>query len=302
MSEQSAEEAYSMKCNLCPRLCGAERTETEGNGVCGMGTLPVVARAALHFDEEPVISVPGCGSGAVFFSGCSLKCVFCQNYGISHDNFGKRVTPERLSEIYKELIDQGAANINLVSATHFLPAVIESLRDKPPVPVIWNSSGYESAESIHLLEGLVDVYLPDFKYADNALALRLSGANDYFERATEAIAEMLRQTGPVTVDDDGAIMRGTIIRHLILPGQIRSSKRVLSYIRRHFKDAWVSLMAQYVPMGRACDYPDLNRPITQAEYDEVVDWMLNLGLEDGFVQELESADSKYTPAFDLTGV
>ena len=290
------------KCALCPRMCGAERTETAGNGVCGLGTDPVVARAALHFDEEPVISVPGAGSGAVFFAGCSLKCVFCQNYSLSHENFGRRVTVERLREIYRELVDQGAANINLVSASHFLPAVVESLREKPGVPVIWNSSGYERPESLRALRGLVDVYLPDFKYADRKTALKYSGAADYPDFAKEAIREMLRQTGPVELDEDGAIRRGTIIRHLILPGQTENSKRVLDYIQKHFPGAWVSLMAQYVPMGRACDFPELNRPITQAEYDEVVDYMISIGLEDGFCQELDSADSRYTPAFDLTGV
>lgn len=291
-----------MICRLCPRMCGAERTESVGGGVCGMGTLPVLARAALHFDEEPVISVPGYGSGAVFFSGCPLKCAFCQNYGISHDGFGKRVTVARLKEIYQELIDQGAANINLVSATHFLSAVLESLEDAPGVPVIWNSSGYERAESIRLLEGRVNVYLPDFKYALAEPAGKYSGAADYAEFAVPAITEMLRQTGPVELDENGAIVRGTIIRHLILPGQLENTRRVLDIIRERFDGAYVSLMAQYVPMGRACDFPEINRPITQDEYDEAVDYMLDLGLEDGFVQELEAADSKYTPPFDLTGI
>lgn len=291
-----------MKCNLCPRQCGAERTEERGDGVCGMGTLPVIARAALHFDEEPIISVPGAGSGAVFFSGCALQCVYCQNYGISQEKYGKRVTVARLKEIYSELIAQGAANINLISATHFLPAVIESLRDRLPVPVIWNSGGYERVEAIEALNGRVDVYLPDFKYADSATAQALSGAADYFEHAKAAIAAMVGQTGPVRLDDEGAIVRGTVIRHLILPGQVENSKKVLAYVKEHFPGAWVSLMAQYVPMGRAAEHPEINRPITQEEYDEVVDFMLDIGLEDGFVQELEAADSRYTPSFDLTGV
>ena len=292
-----------MICNLCPRMCGAVRTEDAGNGLCGEGTLPVIARAALHFDEEPVISVPGCGSGAIFFSGCPLKCVFCQNYRVSHEGFGKRVSVERLREIYRELEDQGARNLNLVSGTHFIPAIAESLRGKKPdIPIIWNSSGYERPESLKALDGLADVYLPDFKYADAETAKKYSGAADYFEFAKKAIAEMLRQTGPVKLDEDDAIRKGTIIRHLILPGQVENSKRVLRYIRKHFEGAWVSLMAQYVPMGRASDYPEIDRPITQEEYDEVVEYMLDLGLEDGFVQELEAADSKYTPDFDLTGV
>ncbi len=291
-----------MKCSICPRRCNAERTGDAGNGECRTGELPRLARAALHFDEEPVISVPGHGSGAVFFSGCALGCVFCQNDSISHGAFGKAVTVERLRDIYFELIDQGARNINLVSASHFAPWVVRSLTPRLPVPVIWNSSGYERVETLKMMEGHVDVYLPDFKYALSAPAKRYSGAEDYFEVALAAIGEMLRQTGPVRLDADGAILRGTLIRHLILPSQIENSKRVLSCIKENFDGAWVSLMAQYVPMGKASEYPEINRPITRQEYDEVVDHMLDLGLEDGFIQEMESADSKYTPSFDLTGV
>lgn len=290
-----------MRCTLCPRACRIERSETEGKGVCGTGLLPRIARAGLHFDEEPVISENG-GSGAVFFSGCQLKCVFCQNYEISHEAFGKTVTIERLKEIYQELIRQGARNINLVSASHYALAVVESLKEKLPVPVIWNSSGYEKVETLRMLKGKIDVYLPDFKYAETEPAKKYSLAPDYFEYAKEAISEMLSQTGPVVLDENGNIQKGVIIRHLILPGQTENSKRVLEYIARHFEGAWVSLMAQYVPMGNAEKYPEINRPITQEEYDEVVNYMLDLGLEDGFIQDLESADSKYTPAFDLTGV
>ncbi len=290
-----------MICTLCPRSCRIDRAENEGTGVCGVGFLPRIARAGLHFDEEPVISGNG-GSGAVFFSGCQLKCVFCQNYGISHEAFGKTVTVERLKEIYKELISKGARNINLVSASHYVPAVLESLKEKPPVPVIWNSSGYEKTETIRMLKGTVDVYLPDFKYALVEPAKKYSLAPDYFEYAAEAISEMLSQTGNVVLDENGNIQKGVIIRHLILPGQTENSKRVLDYIKNHFEGAWVSLMAQYVPMGNAEKHPEINRRITQDEYDEVVDYMLDLGLEDGFIQDLESADSKYTPDFDLSGV
>ena len=282
-------------------MCGIDRAQQEGKGVCGVGTLPRIARAGLHFDEEPVISSGG-GSGAVFFSGCPLKCVFCQNYQISHEAFGKTVTVDRLKEIYHELISKGARNINLVSASHYVNAVIESLSEKLPVPVIWNSSGYEKTETIRLLEGKVDVYLPDFKYALREPAQKYSLAGDYFEHASRAISEMISQTGPVVLDDNGNIQKGVIIRHLILPGQVENSKRVLDYIQAHFEGAWVSLMAQYVPMGEAKKYPEINRTITQDEYDEVVDYMLDLGLEDGFIQDMESADSKYTPDFDLTGV
>ncbi len=289
-----------MVCSLCPRKCGAERAENTGHGVCGAGVLPRIARAALHFDEEPVISGTS-GSGAVFFSGCALRCVYCQNYGISHDMFGKTVSVERLREIYKELISLGARNINLVSASHFAPAVIESLSPKPSVPVIWNTSGYESVETIKALDGYVDVYLPDFKYADSEIAYKYSAARDYFTVATRAIREMLNQVGPVVIDGDGYIKSGVIIRHLILPSQLENTYRVLDYIAENFRGAWVSLMAQYTPMGNAEAYPEINRTLTQEEYDSAVDYMMELGLDDGFVQELGAADSAYTPAFDLTG-
>jgi len=288
-------------CNLCPRKCGAERTADKGCGVCGEGTNPRIARAALHFDEEPVISANG-GSGAVFFSGCTLKCVFCQNYGISHDNFGEAVTPQRLREIYFELIAQGARNINLVSGTHFVPAIIESLKGGLPVPVVWNSSGYERVETLKALEGYVNVYLPDFKYMDGELSLRLSGAQDYPQVACAAIEEMLRQTGKAEFDANGNITKGTIIRHLVLPGQISNTKQVLRRIKWDFEDAYVSLMAQYVPMGRACDYPEINRRITSEEYDEAVEYMERMDIENGFTQQCAAAETKYTPAFDLTGV
>lgn len=291
----------SVICNLCPRKCGAERTENSGSGLCGEGLSPRIARAALHFDEEPVISGNG-GSGAVFFSGCTLKCVFCQNYNISHENFGETVSPERLREIYFELIAQGARNINLVSGTHFVPAILASLKDGLPVPVVWNSSGYERTETLKALEGYVNVYLPDFKYMDGELAKRLSGAEDYPEVACEAIGEMLRQTGKAAFDENGNITRGTIIRHLVLPGQLSNTKQVLRRIKWDFEDAYVSLMAQYVPMGRACDYPDINRRLTQEEYDEAVEYLERMGIENGFTQQCAAAETKYTPAFDLTGV
>lgn len=290
-----------MICTLCPRMCRAERTETEGGGICGVGTLPRIARAALHHDEEPVISQNG-GSGAVFFSGCQLKCVFCQNYGISTGRHGKTVSWERLREIYKELIAAGAKNINLVSGTQFVPEIIRSLSPAPGVPVIWNSGGYERVETLRALEGKVNVYLPDFKYAFAPVSEKYSGAKDYPEVAVKALDEMYRQAGEVVLDENGNIQKGMIIRHLILPGETENAKRVLEIIKNRYPRAWVSLMAQYVPMGNARNFPEINRPITQDEYDEVVDYMLDLGLEDGFIQETESADSKYTPKFDLTGV
>lgn len=287
-------------CNDCPRQCGAERGETS-RGFCRMGMDPVIARAAPHYDEEPVISGTR-GSGAVFFSGCALRCRFCQNYGISHDGFGRRISVQRLREIYGELIAQGVHNINLVNPTHFTAAILESLEGGLPVPVVWNSGGYERVETLRRLEGRVQVYLPDLKYILPDAAKRYSAAPDYFEYAGPALKEMLRQTGPVALDEDGIILRGTIVRHLILPGRAEESLRILDWIAENLPSAWVSLMAQYLPFGNVNGVDALERRLTQEEYDLVVDHLLELGLEDGFVQELSSSDEKYIPSFDLTGV
>ena len=287
-------------CHACPRDCGALRAAT-GAGFCGMGAYPVIARAAPHFDEEPIISGEK-GSGAIFFSGCSLRCRFCQNYPISHEGFGKTVTSERLREIYFELIDQGVHNINLVNPTHFVEPILESLREGLPVPVVWNTGGYERVETLRRLEGVVQVYLPDLKYARPESAGKYASAPDYFRFAAPALREMLRQTGPVALDDDGLIRRGTVVRHLILPGCADESLEILDWIAAELPGAWVSLMAQYLPFGDVTGVDALDRRLTQAEYDRVVDHLLALGLEDGFVQELSSSDEKYIPAFDLTGV
>ena len=287
-------------CNLCPRMCNAHRSDV-GEGFCGMPADPVLARAALHFDEEPVISGTQ-GSGTVFFSGCSLKCVFCQNYGISHEKFGRRISVAQLKEVYRDLIAQGANNINLVNPTHYVKAIIESLDEKPGVPVIYNSGGYERTETLRALEGKVDVYLPDLKYIDPKFSEKYSAAPDYFAHAAPALQEMLRQTGPVVIGEDGLIKKGVIVRHLILPGRAGESMRILRWIKENMPGAWVSLMAQYLPMGCANDYPPLNRRITQAEYDIVVNYMVKLGLTDGFLQELSSAEETYIPKFDLSGV
>ena len=287
----------SYVCNICPRMCGVVR----GEGFCGMGEEPVIARAAPHYDEEPVISGER-GSGAIFFSGCTLKCRFCQNAQISHGGFGKRVSVERLARIYHELADKGVHNINLVNPTHWTKQIIESLKDFRRLPVIWNTGGYERAETIRALEGKVSAYLPDLKYIDEYSGARYSGAGDYFKHAAPALKEMLRQTGPVMLDGDGMLVRGTIVRHLILPGRVEESKRILTWIRDELPGAWVSLMAQYMPMGDVAGVDELHRGVTQEEYDEVCDHMFELGLEDGFMQELESSDSKYIPIWDLTGV
>ena len=287
-------------CRLCPRKCGVLRGET-GAGVCRMGADPVIARAAPHFDEEPVISGTR-GSGAVFFSGCSLRCRFCQNYGISHEGFGRKITVEELRGVYFSLIGQGVHNINLVNPTHFAEAILASLEGGLPVPVVWNTGGYERASTLRRLAGRVQVYLPDLKYIWPDAAGRYSGAADYFAYAGPALKEMLRQTGPVELDENGLIRRGVIVRHLILPGRAEESLAILDWIAENLPGAWVSLMAQYVPMGRVQGVDALERRLTQEEYDRVVDHLLELGLEDGFVQELSSSDEKYIPPFDLTGV
>ena len=287
-------------CNLCPRRCNILRSESKA-GFCGMTTRIKIARAAPHFDEEPVISGTR-GSGTVFFSGCSLKCRFCQNYSLSHEGFGAEITPERLREIYFELIDQGCHNINLVNPTHYAEQIITSLQGGLPVPVVWNTGGYERVETIRRLEGLVQVYLPDFKYIDPVHARRYSGAADYFDFAAPAIAEMLRQTGPVQLDAAGVIRRGTITRHLILPGCAEESMAILSYIAENYPGAWVSLMAQYLPFGKVEGVDELNRRLTPEEYERVADHLSELGIEDGFIQELSSSDEKYIPRFDLTGI
>ena len=288
-------------CTLCPRQCGAARTEREGRGVCGVGTLPKIARAGLHMWEEPCISGTR-GSGAVFFSGCGLKCIFCQNEAISHGGAGEYVSIGRLAEIFRELEMQGAHNINLVTAAQFVPQVIEALNlYRPSIPIVYNSSGYETIETLRMLEGYVDIYLPDFKYIDSQMAKLLSGAADYPDVARAAIGEMLRQTGPAVYDAEGLMLRGTQIRHLVLPGLTSDSMKILSVIADEFPGAAVSLMGQYVPFGKALDMPGMNRRLKKKEYARVLAHMEAIGL-DGYRQELESASEAFVPAFDGTGV
>lgn len=289
-----------MICTLCPRRCGAERTETEGHGFCGMPAGLRVARAALHLWEEPPLSGTR-GSGTVFFSGCTLRCCYCQNREISAGGFGRAVTTGRLREIFEELIAQGAHNINLVTPTHFLPWILPALEPKLPVPVVYNCGGYESVETLRLLEGKVDVYLPDLKYADAALAARLSAAPDYFPAATAAIREMFRQTGPYVMAD-GLLKRGVMIRHLVLPGQPDNTRCCIDWVAETFSPGQVlfSLMSQYTPQPGA-EGP-LGRHVTAGEYRSAVDYMENCGITDGFTQERTAAQEEYIPPFDLTGV
>ena len=288
-------------CTLCPRRCSVNRS-TGQRGFCAMPDHIVAARAAAHYWEEPVIS-GDFGSGAVFFSGCTLCCCFCQNEPISHGGFGKEITPAHLREIFLELIDQGVTNINLVTATQFLPSILPALTPKLPVPVVWNSSGYESVETLRELDGYIDVYLPDFKYMDAALAKKLSGAADYPEVAAAAICEMYRQTGSAVIRD-GVMERGTLIRHLLLPGQVENALAVMDWITETFPahDVPISLMRQYLPFGRAKGMPPLDRRVTDEEYDAVLSWMYLLGLENGFVQEASAAEDSYIPPFDLEGL
>jgi putative pyruvate formate lyase activating enzyme len=267
-----------------------------------MPALPVLARAALHFGEEPCISGTK-GSGTVFFSGCNLRCVFCQNEQISAGGFGRPVTVRRLREIFCELSALGAHNINLVTPTHFTEPILEALQEKTPVPVVWNSGGYESVDTLKRLEGKVQVFLPDFKYAEETPARELSDAADYPAIAEAAICEMVRQTGTYVIED-GLLKRGVLIRHLLLPGRLGNTKRVIDRVAARFPPGTVlfSLMCQYVPVGRAEKIAGLNRRVTGAEYRAAVDYMLSCGITDGYVQERDSAETEFIPAFDLTGV
>ena len=299
-------------CRLCPLECGVNRAEHAG--VCGVGGFAaeslgnrnpyetaLIARAARHYCEEPPISGAE-GSGAIFFSGCNLGCVFCQNGRISHENFGKVITPAHLREIMEDLVSQGAHCIDLVTPTHFTPWVLEALEKPLGVPVVWNSGGYERVETLRTLEGKVQIYLPDLKYAMERPARELSAAPDYFEVAAAAIDEMVRQVGAYQLGDDGLMRSGVILRHLVLPGQMENTKRVIDYVSTHFppKTVLFSLMSQYTPQPGSTGA--LARRLNEREYRTAVQYMRDCGLTDGFCQELSSAKEEYTPVFDLQGV
>ncbi len=291
-----------MLCNLCPRNCNAERNENMGKGFCKMPENPVLARADIHKWEEPLISGER-GTGAIFFSGCSLKCCFCQNYSISHENNGVIITADRLVEIIKELEEKQVHTIDFVNPTHFSHVIIEALQKyKPSVPVVYNSSGYDSVETLQRLEGLIDVYLPDFKYFSTEKSQKYAKCSDYFETASKAILEMHRQQ-PKAVIKDGIIQRGIIIRHLILPANVDESKSILLWIKNKLpNDVYISLMSQYTPYGDIAEFKELNRRLTTAEYNKVIDYFLEIGLKNGFMQEKSSANTSYIPSFDMTGV
>ena len=294
----------AFSCAACARRCGALRKPAEpSGGFCGMPAGFVVARAALHQWEEPCISGQH-GSGTVFFSGCSLRCVYCQNQQISLGRYGALVTEENLLRMFDRLIEQGAHNLNLVNPTHYAPMLAKALKKYcSPVPVIYNSGGYERVEMLKALEGLVDIYLPDLKYVDSAVSLRYSGAADYFDYASKAILEMSRQVGKAAFDKNGVMKKGLIVRHLILPRNTAQSIKALTWIHENLPEGTlVSLMCQYTPCGELENFPELQRRLTRREYEKVVDQMLELGLTGGYLQELSSAKEEYIPPFDLTGV
>jgi len=293
-------------CILCPRNCGINR-DTGGKGFCGESSNVRIARAALHFWEEPVISGTK-GSGTVFFTGCNLKCIFCQNASIAANEVGKAVSAEELAEIYLNLQAQGAHNINLVTPAHFVLQVAESIRISKDrgliIPFVYNTSSYEKADTLKHLNGLVDIYLPDFKYMDVSLAKSYSKAEDYPEIAKDAIAEMYRQVGgPVFDEETGMMQKGIIVRHLLMPGAVGNAKAVIDYLYDTYGDAiFISLMNQYTPMKEFEAYPNLNRKVTKREYEKVVRYALNKGVVNAFIQEGETAKESFIPAFDLTGV
>lgn len=292
-------------CLLCPRKCGINR-RTGQTGVCGVSSEIKVARAALHYWEEPCISGKR-GSGAVFFSGCSLHCVFCQNREISDGKAGKVISKERLSDIFMELADKGANNINLVTPGQYIPDIVWAVNDAKSrgmkLPIIYNTSGYENMTELKLLEGIVDVYLPDFKYMDSTLSARYSRAKDYPSVAKQALSEMVRQQPDVVIDDaTGLIQKGVIVRQLLLPGHVNDAKAVLKYLYDTYHDhVYISMMSQFTPIALK-DYPEINRTVTKREYERLVNYALEIGITNAFIQEGDVAKDSFIPAFDCEGV
>ena len=293
---------YYENCTLCPRRCGVNRRETKG--YCGMGDQLFAARAGLHFYEEPYISGES-GSGTVFFSGCSLKCVFCQYWQISRDGFGKEISTDRLSEIFLEQQGRGALNINLVTGTHFTPSIAEALRKAKAgglqIPVLWNSSAYEEVETLRMLEGLVDIWLPDFKTLDEGLAKKYYNAPDYPEAAKRALDYMV-SVSPEPVFEGDLMVSGVNVRHLVMPGATADSRNVISYLYSTYKDRiWISIMNQYTPVT-AQPYDELNRKTTRREYERVVNFAIDLGITQAMIQEGDTAKESFIPVFDGEGI
>ncbi len=294
-------------CTLCPRECHVNRVAGE-IGYCGQTASLTAARAALHFWEEPCLSGTN-GSGTVFFSGCNLRCVYCQNHEIAQGSSGREITVPRLSEIFMELQEKGAHNINLVTPTHFVPQIIIALetakRQGLSIPIVYNTSAYEKTATLKKLDGLVDIYLPDLKYRDAVLSGRYSHASDYFETAARAIAEMVRQTGaPVFMDGTDSLMKkGVIVRHLLLPGCGKDARHILRFLHETFRnDIYVSIMNQYTPLPQVKNILELNRRVSPREYEKVIDFAISIGIENGFIQEGETASESFIPAFDYEGI
>ena len=293
------------ECRLCPRKCLARRSENKA-GFCGGKSLAKVARAALHFWEEPCISGES-GSGTVFFSGCTMRCVFCQNREISRGEAGKEITNERLSEIFLELQAKGANNINLVTPMHYAPQIMKALdlarAGGLSLPIVWNTGGWELSESVAAVRDYADIWLTDFKYFDDSLAKALSGAAKYFEIASAALAQMVAQTGEAVFVDDGIMRRGVIVRHLMLPGHLEDTKNVLRYLyETHGNKIWISIMNQYTPLCSDERFPELSRTVSDEEYESAIDFALSLGIENAFVQEGGTVGESFIPSFDLEGV
>ena len=296
-----------VSCTLCPRRCGADRAAGQ-TGFCGAGGILKAARAALHFWEEPCISGTR-GSGTVFFSGCTLKCCFCQNYPISAEGLGKEITIEHLAEIFLDLQKQGAHNINLVTATQYLPSIRQALELARPelhIPVVYNSGGYERTETIREFSDCIDIWLPDLKYYDSSLSEKYSAAQNYFSMASKAIKEMIRVSGGLAWDPEnpGLLKKGVVIRHMVLPGAKEDSIRLLHWIKEELPPGQflLSILSQYTPFYKSSQYPEIRRRITTYEYQKVVDTAIELGLTDGYMQEKSSAKEEYTPPFDLSGI
>lgn len=293
-----------MKCNLCPRKCNVDRSIQQG--YCRVGDTLKVSRAAKHMWEEPCISGTE-GSGTVFFSGCNLACVYCQNAEISRGHSGKEISVDRLSEIFIELQNAGCHNINLVTPTHYVDLICRALdiarKDGLKIPVVYNCGGYESVDTLRKLKGYIDIYMPDFKYFDNKLALKYSKCPDYAEIAMAAIEEMFSQVGKPVFDDNGMMFRGLIVRHMILPSCSEDSKRVIKYLYDTYGDSiYISLMSQYTPMRQFHEFPELNRRIYSKEYNRVVDYAIELGIENAFIQEGKASVKSFIPQFDNSGV